>query len=131
MTSITLQLSDKTVNYAKLAAKTLNKPVEEVLAEFLGAMVPPISDIPESMQQELIQMTWLPNEQLWQIARGEMELKAQERLTALSNRQETRQLTVDEEKELDTLRTRYGQVTLRKARAFALLSIRGGKPLLQ
>jgi hypothetical protein len=35
-----------------------------------------------------------------------------------------------EREELEALRAEYGRMTLRKARAMALLSIRGGKRLL-
>ena len=38
--------------------------------------------------------------------------------------------TLPEQKLLDELRREYGRITLRKARAYALLSLRGGQPLL-
>lgn len=42
----------------------------------------------------------------------------------------SRGLTEAERRELDDLRDRYGQITLRKARALALPSVRSGKTLL-
>ena len=47
-----------------------------------------------------------------------IELSATDRLSDL------------EKKEIDSLRREYGRVTLRKARALALLSVRSGKRLL-
>ena len=39
-------------------------------------------------------------------------------------------LTAQDQHDLQTLRDAYGRMTLRKARAFALLSIRSGKGLM-
>jgi hypothetical protein len=41
-----------------------------------------------------------------------------------------RSLTPTEQSQLEDLRREYGRTTLLKARAYALLSLRGGKPLL-
>jgi len=82
------------------------------------------------MQAELARMTWLSNEELWQLARGQMLAEAQTRFEELTQRQAEAVLTPDEARELEQLRQTYGQITLRKARAYALLSLRGGRPLL-
>jgi hypothetical protein len=38
--------------------------------------------------------------------------------------------TIQESRTLAALREEYGRVTLKKARAYTLLSLRGGQPLL-
>lgn len=75
-------------------------------------------------------MTWLNDTDLWIVARSVMLPKDQEQLRYLSELQSQRTLTEDEETRLRALRRVYGEVTLRKARAYALLSLRGGRPLL-
>ncbi len=82
------------------------------------------------MQAELTGMTWLDSQELWRIARGEMSAEAQEQMQQLSQLQGQRPLASQEQEQLETLRQEYGRITLRKARAYALLSLRGGEPLL-
>ncbi len=130
MTMITLQLSDQTMQQAQQAAATLRRPVEEVLSEMLSAILPSVQDAPSTLQIELMRMTWLDNDELWQIARGQMADSAQEQMQQLSQLQGERPLTEEEEQQLEALRQEYGRITLIKARAYALLSLRGGKPLL-
>ena len=75
-------------------------------------------------------MTWLNEGELWTIAQSQMSRAEQARLSDLSAQQTSRALTTDEEKQLEALRSEYGRITLRKARAYALLSLRSGRPLL-
>lgn len=63
------------------------------------------------------------------MAREVMPPDEQNLLVALSARGD--KLSPDEQLNLQTLRRHYGEITLRKARAYALLSARGGKPLLE
>ena len=64
------------------------------------------------------------------MAQGQMSAEAQEQLQQLIDLHEQRPLTVEEQVQLDALRQEYGRMTLLKARAYALLSLRGGVPLL-
>lgn len=79
---------------------------------------------------DLALMASFSEQDLWAVARSAMSGRDQEMLVYLSELQSQRDLSDSEEAVLDTLRQTYGQVTLRKARAYALLSLRGGKPLL-
>jgi hypothetical protein len=82
------------------------------------------------MRDELERMTWLSDEELWTIARSAMSTRDQEQLRYLSELRSQRLLAEDEAAKLDSLLQVYGQVTLCKVQAYALLSLRGGKPLL-
>jgi hypothetical protein len=82
------------------------------------------------MQAELTRMTWLDSQELWRMAREQMSAEAQEQLRQLTQVQGQRALTSKEQAQLDALRQEYGRITLLKARAYALLSLRGGEPLL-
>jgi hypothetical protein len=82
------------------------------------------------MAADLARMASLSDQDLWMIARSAMSRREQEMLACLSELQSQRDLSDNETARLDALRQTYGQVTLRKARAYALLSLRGGKPLL-
>ena len=128
MTKINLNLPEKTVMQARQAAAVLNRPVEELLAEMLEAVLPSVQDVPESLQVELLEMTWLDSKMLWQIARSTMDEQSQARLRELAAKET---LSPAEEEERERLRAEYGRFTLRKARAYAILSLRGGEPILQ
>ncbi len=74
-------------------------------------------------------MTFFDEESLWQIAKGEMTSAEQSELQALLD-VEQRPLVPQEQVRLQELRESYGKAMLRKARAYALLSLRGEQPLL-
>jgi hypothetical protein len=130
MTTITLTLSERTMEQAQQAAAALQRPVEEVLRDLLAAVLPTMQDVPDDMQAELLRMTWLDSQVLWRMAREQMSAAAQKQLQHLTHLQGQRPLTPDEQVQLDTLRQEYGRMTLLKTRAYALLSLRGGAPLL-
>lgn len=128
MTQIILNLPEKTIAQAQKAAETLKRPLEELLADMLTAVLPSISDAPEAMQSKLLEMTWMENSALWDIAKQMLSEDEQTRLQQFSSQEN---LSPEEETERHQLREKYGQITLLKARAYAILSLRGGKPLLQ
>ncbi len=130
MTTITLNLPEETMKQARQAAAALKRPVEEVLSDMLSAVLPSIEDAPQNMQSELAEMTWMDSQALWQIARSHMPESRQKDMQTLAELQGTQILSNKEQEQLDQLRQEYGRITLRKARAYALLSLRGGKPLL-
>jgi hypothetical protein len=130
MTTITLTLSEQTMERAQQAAAALKRPVEDVLNEILMAVLPHVHDVPEDMQAELTCLTWLDSQALWRVARSQMSAESQEQMRWLTHRQGQQPLTIKEQEQLDKLRQDYGRMTLMKARAHALLSLRGGEPLL-
>jgi hypothetical protein len=129
-TSITLRLPDTLLRQAQQATNVLHRPIEEILTATLAAALPNVDDTPIEMQNELTRMTWLGDNELWEIARSTLPSAQQEQLRALTETQMLRPLTKDEQATQENLRREYGRVTLRKSRAFALLSLRGGRPLL-
>lgn len=130
MTTITLNLPEPAMEQARQAAVALQRPVEEMLAEMLTAVLPTVHDAPVHLQTELMRMTWLDSAALWQIAHSSMAATDEVEMQQLAQLQAERPLKKAEQKRLEELRQEYGRVTLLKARAYALLSLRGGKPLL-
>jgi len=105
----------------------VHRPVEDVITAMLDGVLPALDDVPAEMQAELVEMTWLDDVALQAIAGAVLSDADQRRLAELSG---SDSLSDAEREALDGLRDRYGQVTLRKARALALLSVRSGKGLL-
>lgn len=129
MTTVTLNLPEPILQRANKAAAVLHRSLEEVLAATLASALPDVEDAPDEMQAELLQMTWLDDRELLNITHAQMPEHEQTQLATLGKRID--QLTDQERQALQALRESYGRITLRKARAHALLSLRGGKELLQ
>lgn len=130
MSTITISLPERTMVQARQAAEALNRPVEEVLSDMVSAVLPAVEDAPDELQVELVKMTWMDNHELWHIARDTLDAASQAELHHLSEQQATGRLSVAEIERLEALLHAYGRITLLKARAYALLSLRAGKTLL-
>ena len=118
MTTIVLDLPDSVVQRASKVAQTLHRSLEDVLTTTLTSTLPDVEDVPAHLQTELLQMTWLSDQELIGIAQSQLSDSEQAQLTALSQRSDN--LTAQEQQILRTLRESYGLITLRKARAYAL-----------
>jgi hypothetical protein len=127
MTTITLELPESLALRAGRAAQAMHRPVEEVITAMLDGVLPLLDDVPPDMQAELVEMTWLDDDALLCVAEATMSDEDQQRLVDLSG---SDGLAAAEQEELHALQSSYGKVTLRKARALALLSVRSGKRLL-
>jgi hypothetical protein len=127
MTTITLKLPDALAERAGGAARAMHRPLEDVLTAMLDAAVPALDDVPADMQAELVEMTWWDDATLMATAHETLSEAQQVHLAQLSA---TAPVSGAEREELEALRAEYGKITLRKARATALLSIRSGKRLL-
>jgi hypothetical protein len=127
MTTITLELPESLVQRAGRAAQAMHRPVEEVITVMLDGVLPLLDDVPPEMHAELVEMTWLGDDRLLTIADSTMPDEDQQRMAELSNHEG---LAPAQHDELKALRDSYGKMTLRKARALALLSVRSGKRLL-
>ena len=129
MATLTFEVSDSLLTRAHEAAQALNRPLEDILVGALAVGLPDVHDVPDSVRGELLQMTFFDEESLWEIAKGEMASAEQRELQALLDVQQ-RPLFPQEQVHLQELRESYGEAMLRKARAYALLSLRSGQPLL-
>ena len=127
MTTITLELPDALAERAGGAARAMHRPLEDVLTAMLDGALPALADVPADMQAELLEMTWWDDATLMATADETLSEGQQLHLAQLSA---TAPLSDAQREELEALRAEYGKLTLRKARAMALLSIRSGKRLL-
>ena len=130
MQTITIRLPDAVLRRARDAASALDRPLEIALAKLVTASFQGVEDAPPEMQSELARMAWLSNHDLRAISRAAMPSKQQTQLHKLAEAQATRKLTRTEQTQLNLLRREYGQTTLRKAHAFAILCLRSGRALL-
>ena len=127
MTTITINLPDALAERVGGVARAVHRPVEEVLTAMLDGVAPSLDDAPEDIRAELVEMTWWEDARLMEAADATMPEEEQARMVELSADEPSSPAA---QKELEALRTAYGQITLRKERATAMLSIRSGKRLL-
>jgi hypothetical protein len=123
--TVTLNMPAPVYQRVQRAAEALRRPMEEIIVETLRVALPPLDDVPPDMVSELAAMSAWSDDDLWKTASGVMSAKQQNRLRKLSAAKQKRSLNLDETRELNELRQAYGQVTLRKAQAYALLRQRG------
>jgi len=123
--TVTLQLPHPLYRRASHAANALQQPIEEILVRTLDTALPPLEEVPAEIRAEVDALDSLSDDALWEVAQSTMPMQQQERLDALLDVQNMRPLTTEEAAELEKLRTEYGRILLRKARAYALLSERG------
>ena len=127
MTTITINLPDALAERVGGVARAVHRPVEEVLTAMLDGVAPSLDDAPEDIRAELVEMTWWEDARLMEAADATMSEEDQARTVELSTSGPS---SPAEQEELEALRTDDGRITLRKARARALLSIRSGERLL-
>lgn len=111
-------------------AQILQCPLEEVLTAILASSLPDVEDMPREIQTELLQMTWLDDRALLDITQSCLSEAEQAQLMALRDSADKGFASLEEQQDLQALREYYGQMTLRKACAYALLSQRSSKLLL-
>lgn len=117
--AITIQVSDRVVRRATLAAAQTQKRLEEVLADWLELVITdmPVDSLPDDEVMALTQLQPTP--------------KQQDRLSDLLERNREKELDVDGKRELDELMRQYEGGLLRKAQALRVAVQRGLREPLQ
>ncbi|HQE93760.1 MAG TPA: hypothetical protein PLH19_13220 [Anaerolineae bacterium] len=104
---------------------TIHRPVNDVVATTLAAMLPPSPDLPEALADELSSMVWLSDEKLYSATQPTFTPTMQARLATLNEINDERPLTPSEKKEQMHLLAQYERSILRRAQAYAILAQRG------
>jgi hypothetical protein len=116
--AVTLELPDEVFQRAQRVAQATQRPLEEVVIEWIRPPVP----------VQLPALDRLSNDELLQAARATLPPEHAHRLQELLAVQQQRSLSEDEQREAVALVEQEDLVTLRKARALFLLKQRGILP---
>jgi hypothetical protein len=108
---VTIQIPAYIYEQVRRAAKAAHRPVGDVLAEALLAVVPPDS-APEQLRSALAQMAYLNDAALWQAARATMPPEQRDRLAGLHDEQQRRDLSDEERAEEQALLDLFRQTVL-------------------
>ncbi len=103
----------------------IRRPVNDVVASTLAAMLPPSPDLSDDLADELSGMIWFSDEKLYSATQPTFTPTMQARLATLNEISDERPLTPNEEKEQMRLLAQYERSILRRAQAYAILAQRG------
>ncbi len=123
--SVTLHLPDLLYQQVKRLAQTFRRPVEDVLLDAVATALPPLTGLPQDLADELANLAFLNDSDLWQVARSTLPAKHHQQVDALLARKGQGELTSDEQQTLDRLLHEYQSLVLRRAQAAMLLQRRG------
>ena len=124
--TVTLHLSDETLQRYQRGATAARKRLEEFLSERLLEAVPPVADeLPSPLQEELKILEQLDDDTLWQVARSQLPPARQRLYSRLLRKNSQGTLTGPEQDMLQTLGEQTRLLTLKAAHAYMLLKWRG------
>jgi hypothetical protein len=124
--SVTLPVPTDIYDRASHIAKVTAQSIEAVLLQQLrDAFADPLPELPPEEQRELHALTLLSDEALWTIAREQMAGDKQARLQTLMEINNQGALDPPQRAELEALVEQGQQLSMRKAKAAALLTERG------
>jgi len=131
MTTVNVQLPERTFRRLQRAAEVTHRSVEDVLASTVEAALPAFSHVPEPLATDLAAMVMFNDDALWAAAESALSRAQQRRLNQLTHAGGQRSLTSAEAAELAQLIDLRDQAVLRRARALSLLAYRGYEVLAQ
>lgn len=126
--TVTLTLPDSVLQPLKRTAQAMRQPIEELLVTALQASLPALQDLPDELIADLTALETLDNEALWQVMKETVPSETQADLSDLLERRQRDPLTPltnAEQERLASLQQQADLVMLRKARAAVLLRFRG------
>ena len=123
--AITLHLPEILYRQAQRLAQTFRRPVEEILLDAVATALPPLTGLPQELADELADLAFLGDDELWQVARNALPVEHHQQVDDLLTRKGQGQLTDSEQQTLDRLLQEYQALVLRRGQAAVLLQRRG------
>lgn len=124
--TVTVQLPETLYRQAEETAAATSLSLEEVLAQSIALSLPPLEDdLPAGLRAELSALMLLSDDELWRVARSELAAEKQDRLEALTEIREERDLSGDEIVDFESLLAEGQTIMVKKAEAYRLLTRRG------
>ena len=124
--TVTVRLRDDVYKRAEETAEAGALSLAQVIEQSLAYTLPPLEDdLPTDLRAVLSALTFMDDDELWQIARDEMDETNQDRLELLIETRKERDLTDKEESDLTALLGEGDLIMLKKAESYRLLTRRG------
>lgn len=122
---VTVQLPATLYRQVQDRARRLHRSVEGEVVALLTVALPTLDDLPAPLADEMAQLVFLSDAELWRTARSELSLADSERMQELAYKRQRVGLSRREEEEVDELLVRYDRSLLLHAQSMALLKERG------
>jgi hypothetical protein len=122
---VTINLPESKYRRFQRAAERSQRSVEQLLSDAIAALTPENRHLPADLKSALVQMAYLNDAALWQMARTTLLLEQQQRLESLHDKQQRIGLTPEEQNEEQELVKLYRDTQLVRAQAVVLLKQRG------
>jgi hypothetical protein len=123
--TITLDIPEALYERVQHAAAISQRRIEEVLLEMVATALPPLSDLPRDLADDIASLAFLNDSALFQVARSTLSADLHTQITALLERKGRGELSASEQARLDDLVSSSEALVLRRAQAAALLQRRG------
>lgn len=123
--TVTVRLPDVLYQQIEQRARRMRRSVEDELVAVVAAALPTLDDLPADIADEMAQLAFLTDDELWQAARTTLTPHESERMQALLLKRQREGLTEQEQQEAERLLHRYDRTMLVRAQAAVLLKDRG------
>lgn len=122
--NVTIRLSENLYDQVKQRATRMRRSVEEEVVAVVEDALPVLDTLPVDVVDEMEQMAYLTDQELWRAARATMTPAENERMQGLLLKRQSEELSPEEEAEAEQLAQRQERVMLLRARAAMLLKTR-------
>ncbi len=122
---ITIYLPDALYQKAQRMALTLRRSLPDVLVDAVATALPPLVGLPQELADNLAELAFLSDKELWKIARETLPPEHHEQTDSLLAKKRQGTLAADDQKLLDQLTAEYQSLILRRGQAAVLLQSRG------
>lgn len=123
--TVTIEIPGDLFENLKLKAEVLHRPVDEFVAQTLAVATLPAADLPPELAAELEAMLNFSDDALWAATKPSVSSTERARLEQLNSLAGERPLSETEKQEQSHLLRTWQRSIARRARAFAILRLRG------
>jgi hypothetical protein len=123
--TVTARLPEMLYRQVARRAQRMRRSVEDELVEVVSTAIPTMEALPSDIVDDLEQLTYLTDAEMWEAARTTLPRQSSERMQALVLKRQGVRLTAVEERELKRLTHLADRAMLVRAQAAVLLKERG------
>ena len=123
--TVTVHLPEILYRQVARRAQRMRRSVEDELVEVVSTAMPDMEALPSDIADDLEQLTYLTDAEMWEAARTTLPRQNSERMQALVLKRQGVRLTAVEERELKRLTHLADRAMLVRAQAAVLLKERG------
>lgn len=122
---VILNLPAPLYHRVRRTAESMRRSMEDVLLDSVATALPPLTDLPNEVSDDLVGLAFLNDSALWDVARSSLPAEHHHQIDEMLARKGQGRLTDREQQVLDHLVNDYEILVLRRSQAALLLQRRG------